>query len=289
MSLAALVVYGISRIPAALAVTITLDAVTIGAFAALQGAEVYYEKRMCGRRPSGKGERMDRSEDLKQVRDLHLVRDERDREVEAAAGLRAGNAVVLVSQLLSAVCLLQDDPAWMALLSLTLVWGGVKGFWRFRQDQERIYLVWGLLTCAGAAALLGLYFHRAWSAGMSFTRLLGYAVLCQVLTVAAGLLFVALLLGIFWLAHKLGHIEGERWEQYFQSVSTAGLLLRVGAVMAVALAAVAALSVPLFARLGFQEPGLLAALFFVARGAYLLNKFSRRRDELIQKLLKLKR
>lgn len=42
-------------------------------------------------------------------------------------------------------------------------------------------------------------------------------------------------------------------------------------------------------RLGFQEPGLLAALFFVARGAYLLNKFSRRRDELIQKLLKLKR
>lgn len=30
---------------------------------------------------------MDRSEDLKQVRDLHLVRDERDREVEAAAGL----------------------------------------------------------------------------------------------------------------------------------------------------------------------------------------------------------
>ncbi len=209
---------------------------------------------------------MDRSEDLKQVRDLHLVRDERDREVEAAAGLRAGNAVVLVSQLLSAVCLLQDDPAWMALLSLTLVWGGVKGFWRFRQDQERIYLVWGLLTCAGAAALL-----------------------CQVLMVAAGLLFVALLLGIFWLAHKLGHIEGERWEQYFQSVSTAGLLLRVGAVMAVALAAVAALSVPLFARLGFQEPGLLAALFFVARGAYLLNKFSRRRDELIQKLLKLKR
>lgn len=151
---------------------------------------------------------MDRSEDLKQVRDLHLVRDERDREVEAAAGLRAGNAVVLVSQLLSAVCLLQDDPAWMALLSLTLVWGGVKGFWRFRQDQERIYLVWGLLTCAGAAALLGLYFHRAWSAGMSFTRLLGYAVLCQVLTVAAGLLFVALLLGIFWLAHKLGHIVG---------------------------------------------------------------------------------
>lgn len=44
--IAALAVYGASRIPAALAVTITLDAVAIAAFAALLGAEVYYEKRM---------------------------------------------------------------------------------------------------------------------------------------------------------------------------------------------------------------------------------------------------
>ena len=42
----ALVVYSVGRWPAALAVTITLDAVAIGAFAALLGAEVYYEKRM---------------------------------------------------------------------------------------------------------------------------------------------------------------------------------------------------------------------------------------------------
>ena len=46
VSLGALMVYGLSRAPEALAVTITLDAVTIGAFAALLGAEVYYEKRM---------------------------------------------------------------------------------------------------------------------------------------------------------------------------------------------------------------------------------------------------
>ena len=42
----ALVVYSVGRWPAALAVTITLDTVAIGAFAALLGAEVYYEKRM---------------------------------------------------------------------------------------------------------------------------------------------------------------------------------------------------------------------------------------------------
>ena len=46
VSLGALMVYGLSRAPEALAVTITLDGVAIAAFAALLGAEVYYERRM---------------------------------------------------------------------------------------------------------------------------------------------------------------------------------------------------------------------------------------------------
>ena len=46
LSLASLAVYGFSRAPEALAVTVTLDAVVIGAFAALLGANLYYEKRM---------------------------------------------------------------------------------------------------------------------------------------------------------------------------------------------------------------------------------------------------
>ena len=46
---------------------------------------------------------MERSEDLKQVRDLRLVRDERDREVEAEAGRRAGNAVLTTFMVLSGI------------------------------------------------------------------------------------------------------------------------------------------------------------------------------------------
>ena len=149
---------------------------------------------------------MERSEDLKQARDLHLIRDERDREVEAEAGLRAGRAVMLVSQLLAAACLMQRDPAWLALLSLNFVWGAAKGFLRFAQDREKLYLAWGLLTAAGAAVLLGTYFRQAWTAGMSLSRLISYAVLCRALTAAAGLVFVALLLGFFWLAHRSKHM-----------------------------------------------------------------------------------
>ena len=46
VSLATLLIYAAVRSPAALAVTVTLDAVALAAFAALLGAEVYYEKRM---------------------------------------------------------------------------------------------------------------------------------------------------------------------------------------------------------------------------------------------------
>ena len=63
-------------------------------------------------------------------------------------------------------------------------------------------------------------------------------------------------------AEKLGeHLKLPLWEEH-------GHLLKENKVQAVA---------------------ILAALFFVAGGAYLLGKFSRRRDELIRKLLKLKR
>ena len=41
-----MVLYAAARTPAALAVTVTLDAVAIAAFLALLGANVYYEKRM---------------------------------------------------------------------------------------------------------------------------------------------------------------------------------------------------------------------------------------------------
>ena len=46
VSLVSLLLYAVTRAPAALAVTVTLDAVAITAFLALLGAEIYYERRM---------------------------------------------------------------------------------------------------------------------------------------------------------------------------------------------------------------------------------------------------
>lgn len=69
-----------------------------------------------------------REEEWKQVRALHLVRDERDREVGAAAKGRAGGCG---AGCLPAVCgglSPEGDPAWAAFLSLTFVGGGRSAF-----------------------------------------------------------------------------------------------------------------------------------------------------------------
>jgi hypothetical protein len=229
----------------------------------------------------------ERQEELNRVRDLHLLRDERDREVQAEAGDRAGGAVLRVSQLLAAVCLLRGEPAWMALLSVTFVSAAVRCFCWFRSDRERAYLLLGLAASAAALGLLGAFLFRE---GETFGvgRLAAFGVLYVLLRGVAGLLFVGLLLAVFWVVHRVRHLEGEQWEAYFQSVSTVGLLLRGGSVMLAALGLTGVLGWRLFALLGFPAPGQLTLVFLAAAGAHLIRRFGEEREDLVRKLLRLK-
>lgn len=231
---------------------------------------------------------MKRTEDRDRARDLHLIRDERDREIQAAAQNRAGEAVLLTSQLLAAICLLRDDLAWMAFLSLSFVSGAVRLLAQYRSDRENGYLILGLILGAAALVLIGLFLFQT-ETDIRIGRLAMYVILCCVLSSFAGGLFVGLLLAVFWLSSRMGRMDGERWETYFQSVSTAGLLMRGGAILLLALTLVAGLSCPLFSMLGFPSPGRLSAIFFAAAGTYWMKKLSERREELVYKLLRLKR
>ena len=183
-----------------------------------------------------------REEEWKQVRALHLVRDERDREVGAAAKGRAGDAVLAASQLFAAACLLRGDPAWAAFLSLTFVGGGAQCLHRFWEDRERFFLICGLAASACGAALGCWYLLQDPGTGPSLGRLAAFALLISLLTSLSGLIFVPLLLGAVWLKYKVGHMDGEAWEHYFQSVSTVGLLLRGGVLLLLALGLTALLS-----------------------------------------------
>ena len=145
------------------------------------------------------------------------------------------------------------------------------------------------IPAAACGAALGCwYLLQDPGTGPSLGRLAAFALLISLLTSLSGLIFVPLLLGAVWLKYKVGRMDGEAWEHYFQSVSTVGLLLRGGVLLLLALGLTALLSWPLFALLGFPMPERLALLFFLIGGADLFRKLSQERDELVRKLLRLK-
>ena len=68
-----------------------------------------------------------REEERRQAEALHLLPDERDREIETAARGRSGSVTLALSLLFPAACLLQGSGAWAAFLALALAGGWLSG------------------------------------------------------------------------------------------------------------------------------------------------------------------
>ena len=223
------------------------------------------------------------------LQDLGLIRDERDRELERAARGRSCSVLVTVSLLMAAACLLQGDSAWAPLLALTPLSWAVQNFSRFAADGKRLYMILALLSGAAALALLGWYLIQGQEGGLfSIGRLIGFAVLSCLLISLAGLVFLALFLAFLFVKGRWSRMNEEKWERYFQSISTLGLLVRLGGMLSLAMVLVSILSVPLFQLLGFPAPERLALVLLAAGLTYTLGKLNRDREKLLRKLLKLK-
>ena len=233
--------------------------------------------------------RRTKQNETRTLQDLGLLPDERDRELERAARGRACSVLVTVSLLMAAACLLQGDSAWAPLLALTPLSWAVQHFSRFAADGKRLYLILALLSGAAALALLGWYLIQGQEGGMfSIGRLTGFAVLSCLLISLAGLVFLALFLAFLFVKGKWSRMNEDKWERYFQSIPTLGLLVRLGGLMSLAMVLVSILSVPLFQLLGFPAPERLSLVLLAAGLAFLLGKLSRRREKLLRLLLKLK-
>ena len=154
-------------------------------------------------------------------------------------------------------------------------------------------LLWtaaGLSVAATAviAVMAAWFFLHSRPAWLTVGRLVELAVLYNALCAAAAAAFLGLTLGAFWLKYKLGRMDGDKWEAYFSQMSTAGLLGRLGALLALGLAAAAALGYFVFRWRGFAHPGRLTAAFLLLGLLRLPKKLADRQDELVAKLLQFK-
>ena len=142
---------------------------------------------------------------------------------------------------------------------------------------------------AAALALAGWYLIQGQEGGLfSIGRLIGFAVLSCLLISLAGLVFLALFLAFLFVKGRWSRMNEDKWERYFQSISTLGLLVRLGGMLSLAMVLVSILSVPLFQLLGFPAPERLALVLLAAGLTYTLGKLNRDREKLLRKLLKLK-
>ena len=230
-----------------------------------------------------------KQQELEQAQNLHLIRDERDLELENKARSRAHAGLQLGCLLLAALCYLQGDPAWTVLLALPLLGWSIHCFCRYAGDREALFLAGGLLSGLPALLLGAPFLGRLLGTGpLSPGRLACFVLLAALLTALAGLLFVLAVLAAFWLKGKLHRMDGDGWEAYFQSVSTLRLLLGLGGTRLLSLLLTAWAGVPLFSALGFPLPERLALVYLAAGVLKLLHKLSQGRDELLRQLIRLK-
>ena len=87
-----------------------------------------------------------KQQELEQAQNLHLIRDERDLELENRARSRAHAGLQLGCLLLAALCYLQGDPAWTVLLALPLLGCSIQCFCRYVGDREPLFLAGGFLS-----------------------------------------------------------------------------------------------------------------------------------------------
>ena len=230
-----------------------------------------------------------KQQELEQAQNLHLIRDERDLELENRARSRAHAGLQLGCLLLAALCYLQGDPAWTVLLALPLLGFSIQCFCRYVGDREPLFLAGGFLSGLLALFLGGPFLVRLLGESpLSPGRLACFVLLAALLTALAGLLFVLMVLSAFWLKAKLHRMDGDRWEDYFQSVSTLRLLLCLGGASLLSLLLTAWASVPLFSVLGFPAPERLAVVYLAAGAVKMFHKLSRGREEVLRQLIRLK-
>ena len=229
----------------------------------------------------------DRKAETRRARVLYLLRDERDREIEAEGRRWAGAAALLVSQGLAALCVLQEDPAWSVLLSLSFLTGAVRSFHRLLRDRAWFWLLPGLAAAGATAALWGWYWTRGTGDGLTLGRLAALLAFFAVMNGLAALLFLGLTLGAFRLKYRICRMDGEKWTAYFAGLSLPALLARLGVLLGLALAGAAALCWGILRWRGVPGAGRLAAVFLAMSGARLVRRLSARREALVEKLLRL--
>lgn len=82
------------------------------------------------------------------------VKDERDMQIDTRSRSAALEFVIAATQILTLMCLVKGNPAWMGSLALLFIGGAASLFYKYDKYEEKPYIQVGVVFGLIGAALL---------------------------------------------------------------------------------------------------------------------------------------
>lgn len=94
---------------------------------------------------------------MKQSLKQRPIKDERDEQIEVHSKARSLEYVLTATTILTVMCLLKGNPAWKGCISLAFFEGAFEIFYKYKQYEEKLYFIVGVLFLLAGIALLAWF------------------------------------------------------------------------------------------------------------------------------------
>ena len=85
------------------------------------------------------------------------IRDERDEQIEVQSKAHSLECVLSATMILTVICLLKGNPAWKGSISLAFFEAAFEIFYKYKQYEEKLYFIVGVLFLLGGIAFLAWF------------------------------------------------------------------------------------------------------------------------------------
>ena len=85
------------------------------------------------------------------------IRDERDEQIEVQSKAHSLEYVLSATMILTVICLLKGNPAWKGSISLAFFEAAFEIFYEYKQYEEKLYFIVGVLFLLGGIAFLAWF------------------------------------------------------------------------------------------------------------------------------------
>ena len=117
-------------------------------------------------------------------------------------------------------------------------------------------------------------------------KAIGFVVLAYGMISIASILFIGMLLMTFWVKYKRSHMNEEKWDVYFKTMSNAGYVIRFSLIYCIPMIMVSCAGYHIYEFFGYEQTKILAFATFVFGILKVIYEIMFHKQELLEKCKK---